>query len=80
MPQRPIDLNARRKRIRLSVKGLAILAGVDRGTVHRVLRGSGEHLASTLLKIEAAIAAEERRLVGDTLEQMARAVSGEVRP
>lgn len=72
MQQRPTDLNARRKRLRLTVKGLATLAGIDRATAHRVLRGQGAHLASTLAKLESALVEEERRIVGGVLFDLSK--------
>lgn len=75
------ELDARRKRLRLTTRDLAKLASLDRTTVQRALRGDGEVLASTILKIEGAIAAEEKRLVGDILLEQARTtVAREARP
>lgn len=69
--QHSVDLNARRKRLRLTVRDLARLASLDRATVHRALRGGSDVLASTLSKIDAALVSEEGRVVADILDQRA---------
>lgn len=60
----PNDLEQRRRKLRLPKKVLAARARLDETTVGRVLKdGNSGGLTSTLRKLEAAIADEERELL-----------------
>lgn len=58
-------LKARILRIGLRQDRLAALTGLDESTLSRAFNGHTNPLTSTLDKIEAAIAAEEARMVKD---------------
>lgn len=57
-----LSLNDRRKQVRIGVGALARKAHLSRTTVWRVLAGKRDAYATTVAKIEVAIAAEERAL------------------
>lgn len=58
----PSTIKERAARIRLPLKALAEMAGVDEDNLHRVLKGKTDPRLSTVEKIEAALAKEEDRL------------------
>lgn len=59
---RPADLAKRCSALRLPQSELAALAGLDENTIGRAFKPEANPLMSTLRAMEAAIAAEERRL------------------
>lgn len=59
----PKDLAKRAAAIRLQMKTLAELAGLDETTVQRTFGSQTTPLTTTAKKIETALIAEERRLL-----------------
>lgn len=55
-------IKQRAERIRLPLKQLAALAGVDEDNLHRVIAGKVDPRVSTVRKIEDALTAEEDRM------------------
>ena len=55
-------LGRRKDRIRLSQRDLVRLTGLDKTTVNHALNGKSDPLASTIARLDGAIAAEETAL------------------
>ena len=55
-------IRSRRQRLRLSVRELANRAGVHEDTLHRLLRGETDPLASTLSAVERALGEAEMQM------------------
>ena len=61
------DLKARAAAVRLPVKDLARLAGLNKHTVHNAWSGRSDSLTSTRDKLGAALVGEERRMLDHLL-------------
>lgn len=64
----PATIKRRAERIRLPLKRLAAMAGVDEDNLHRVITGKVDPRVSTVRKIEKALSAEEKRLLRELAE------------
>ncbi len=62
-----VEFDARRRALRMTVKELARLSGLDEDNVHRVLKGRNDSRQSTIGAIDKALAEEERRLASYVL-------------
>ncbi len=58
----PVNLEERRRILRLSKREVAKRAGIDETTVGRILRDEGDHRVSTLKAIDHVLASEEGEL------------------
>lgn len=72
------EIERRRLALSLSKKRLAELAGLDETAVGRALNGHTDPLTSTMRKLDAALAAEEKKALAHLLRLKAQAERAEV--